>query len=303
MRHLVAMAMIVAIVCAAGMARGERAMTPTEEVKTALVDVVAGIQATGLPDRFHNRLSKHALVLLPGEVTPVRGTDAIDEVVDRVWHARMDAPEMTLGAVTVGLSADGASAWVLGEIKMNGDYEADAKYTHRWVTRVSGFAVLEDGRMWRFAALSFSDSITDKSMLKEAASRTWDPPAPLVGEKGALDLVDTVRGWLASADLAPHISAGANVGALGTAPKEKAAGAKAALKLVKGWGKLKIRVVDAAGGLGPGDKTGWVFARVEVTIGAKKPVVVPMQVLVTCEQVADRGWAWTTVHFAYATWQ
>jgi ketosteroid isomerase-like protein len=247
---------------------------------------------------FAKTFRPDAVIFLPEHAEAVATPAALAAAFDEEWVSRVDAPDKAklVSVNAIALSAD--MALLSGEMLLTGSYEGDAKYTVTWNVRVTEvLRRAEDGSgPWLVTCAMFSTPREDKHVIQGAKNGYPDawpaiPGAAAPDTAWIGDWLDSTATWKVAQ--VPWSAA------FGSAPKEKAVGAKKTAKLVASWKKISFEIV---GGVHQGQAMPcyWMLANVNATLTVgKKPLVVRFRLmLVMLEEMESGEQLVLSAHFA-----
>jgi hypothetical protein len=211
---------------------------------------------------------------LPAMATPEGSaiTKAIESDA-RTPDARVIGTAKPIGAPSIGLSRDGASAWASGN-------------------RVSELLVKTPAG-WQIAAEFATEPRGDDEAARAAKAGKPAPQLALPPGGGDASLL-AAFGKLASDGVDADAAKRADLVAIGSAPGERTVGGAV---LARGWNaywKGRVKIASSVAGIAPSGTTGWVAANVSQ---AKSGYAIPFTLFCIFDKTAAGDWSLVHVHF------
>lgn len=212
---------------------------------------------------------------------------------------------LKLGALTVVVDEAAKTGWfhVAATMKFK-EYvgEGISGWAAPRPLRISGI-VADDGGGWKIVRAVYTSTITDKNLVESAAYE--DPPLPPVTaapkhatENALAKVADT---WFANGGGAGFVkgaSANPKIVANGTSTAEFASGAAPALKVAKGWDKLKLGAESIEAVTFGSGKIGLVIAKVRMpTKKGKTMLAATMTLYAIAVDEGDGAWKWQSINW------
>jgi hypothetical protein len=217
-----------------------------------------------------------------------------------------DNASLKLGALTVVVDEAAKTGWFHAPATLKfKEYVGEG--IDAWAKprplRINGIVVNDGG--WKIVRVVYTSTITDKDLVESAA---YEKPllAPVTAApKHVTDnaLAKAADTWFANGGGAGFVkgaSASGKLVANGTSATEFAASAAAALKVAKGWDKLKLGAESIEAAMFGDGKIGLVIAKVRLpTKTGKAMLAVSMTLYAIAVEEGDSGWKWQSINWAH----